>query len=207
MPNVNAEELLRKAWDEFCKDYNRKVQAYLTKSKTVTNRAEAEDAHWILWNEHDLMMQLSRHFYLQLDKNSHSGIEMHLDKRLTSTNFGIYTFANELEDLHSKHRILQPDLIIADEDSEGPFLLCAEAKCFRYTGWGRSAAKEAIKKDIETLVEIRRRKIAESVVFIMFDDYYWIRNEDIESVVKNACKEHKIIPLMHNSKAKVEPWK
>lgn len=206
MPDINAEELLRKAWGEFCRDYDDKVRDY-SKSESVTSRAEAEAAHWILWNEYDLMVQLGRFFYGQLAKSPYSKIEMHTNKK-TAFSFGDYVFkdAFALKKLKSQlRREAQPDLIIVQEDSLGPFLLCAEAKCFHCSE--RGTAKAAIEKDIETLEAIRDLGIAERVVFILFDDYYWIQNEDIESVAENACKEHNITLLKHNSKAKLERWK
>ncbi|TET21477.1 MAG: hypothetical protein E3J71_09725 [Candidatus Stahlbacteria bacterium] len=193
MPDINAEELLRKAWVEFCNDYDKKVREY-SKSEFVGSRKQAKTEHWILWNEYDLMVQLGRFFYDQLARNSLSEIEMHTNKKLGSS-FNGYDFKSELKKLKWQldEREAQPDLIIVQEDSLGPFLLCAEAKCFHCSE--RGTAKAAIEKDIETLEAIRDLGIAERVVFILFDDYYWIQNEDIESVAENACKEHNIIPI------------
>ena len=206
MPDINAEEFLRKAWREFCGDYDKKVREY-SKSLGREDEEKAKTEHWILWNEYDLMLQLGRFFYGQLAKSPYSKIEMHTNKKTDAANFKGFDFESELEKLKGQlGRKAQPDLIIAQEDSLGPFLLCAEAKCFHYSGRYRPA-KEAIKKDIETLVAIRDLGIAERVVFILFDDYYWIQNEDIESVAENACKEHNITLLKHNSKAKLERWK
>jgi len=210
MPDINAEELLRKAWGEFCRDYDDKVRDY-SKSESVTSRAEAEAAHWILWNEYDLMVQLGRYTYDHLAKNSPSAIEMHFEKNVTRASFEGYDFEGSLNELKKRLKRKQGpkvDLIIVQENSLGRFLLCAEAKCFHYAvGRYYRNPQEVIEKDIDTLVAIRDLGIAERVVFILFDDYYWIRNEDIESVVVNACKEHNITLLKHNSKAKLERWK
>lgn len=100
------------------------------------------------------------------------------------------------------------DLIIAQEDSPERFLLCAEAKFFHYAvGRYYRIPQKDIEKDLKRLVTIRDLEISERVVFILFDDYYWIQNEDIESVAENASKEHNITLLKHNSKAKLERWK
>jgi len=206
MPDINAEELLEKAWDEFCNDYDKRVGEY---SESVTSRAEAEAAHWILWNEHDLMVQLGRFFYAQLARNSLSKIEMHIDVKLKYSSFKGYKFRPRLKDLRKElGKVPEVDLIIAQEDSPERFLLCAEAKCYHYSGDRyQRTAKGDIEKDLKRLVTIRDLGIAERVVFILFDDYYWIQNEDIESVAENACKEHNITLLKHNSKVKLERWK
>jgi len=211
MPDINAEELLRKAWEEFCGDYDKKVREY-SKSEFVRSRKQAEKEHWVCWNEADLMVQLGRFFYKQLHENSHPNIEVHFDKFVSHSSFEEYTFEKEglkLKKLKDRlGRVPKSDLIIVQENSLGRFLLCAEAKCFHYAvGRYYRNPQEVIEKDIDTLVAIRDLGIAERVVFILFDDYYWIRNEDIESVVVNACKEHNITLLKHNSKAKLERWK
>jgi len=208
MPDINAEELLRKAWGEFCGDYDKKVREY-SKSEFVRSREQAKDEHWILWNEHDLMVQFGRFFYEQLAKNSLSGIEMHIDIKLKYSSFKGYKFRPRLKDLRKElGKVPEVDLIIAQEDSPEKFLLCAEAKCFHYSGdrYERTA-KGDIEKDLKRLVTIRDLEISESVIFILFDDYYWIQNEDIESMAEKACKEHNITLLKHNSKAKLERWK
>ncbi|TKJ36606.1 hypothetical protein CEE36_11440 [candidate division TA06 bacterium B3_TA06] len=213
MPDINAEELLEKAWDEFRRDYDERVREY-SESLGREDEEKAKKEHWILWNEADLMVQLGRYTYDHLARNSPSAVEMHFEKNLTRANFEGYDFEGSLDELKKRLKRKQGpkvDLIIVQENSLGRFLLCAEAKFFHCSeesiSRGKRTAKTAIEKDIETLVAIRDLGIAERVIFILFDDYYWIRNEDIESFVENACKEHKIIPLMHNSKAKVEPWK
>lgn len=211
MPNVNAEKFLRKAWVEFCNDYDKKVRDY-SKAEFVRGRGQAEMEHWVCWNEADLMVQLGRYFYSQLHEVSHSNIEAHFDKFLSASSFGAYSFKEKLPKLRGElKRVPKSDLIIVQEDSQDQFLLCAEAKFFHCSEESVSrrkrTAKGAIEKDIDTLVAIRDLGIAERVVFIMFDDYYWIQNEDIESVAENACKEHNITLLKHNSMVKIERWK
>ncbi len=209
MPDINAEELLRKAWGEFCGDYNKKVREY-SESLGREDEEKAKTEHWILWNEYDLMVQLGRFFYDQLAKHSLSGIEMHINVNLKDSNFPGYTFRDKLEVLKKEldGKVPEVDLIIAQEDSPERFLLCAEAKCYHYSGDRyQRTAKGDIEKDLKRLVTIRDLEISERVVFILFDDYYWIQNEDIESVAEKACKEHNITLLKHDSKAKLERWK
>lgn len=218
-PDVNAEEieeLLRKAWGEFCGDYNKKVREY---SESVTSRAEAEAAHWILWNEHDLMVQLGRFFYEQLAKNSLSGIEMHIDVNLKDSNFPGYKFRPRLKDLRKElGKVPEVDLIIAQEDSPERFLLCAEAKCFHYSvksnSRGKRAAADDIEKDIKRLLILRKLGVADSVVFLMLDDYYYLpeaerRDKEDKEGIKRVIDHYRkdLTILKHNSKAKLERWK
>ncbi|TET21571.1 MAG: hypothetical protein E3J71_09430 [Candidatus Stahlbacteria bacterium] len=208
MPDINAEELLEKAWDAFRNDYDKRVREY-SESLGREDEEKAKTEHWILWNEYDLMVQLGRFFYDQLANHSLSGIEMHINVNLKDSNFPGYTFRDKLEVLEKElGKVPEVDLIIAQEDSPERFLLCAEAKFFHYAvGRYYRIPQKDIEKDLKRLVTIRDLEISERVVFILFDDYYWIQNEDIESVAENACKEHNITLLKHNSKAKLERWK
>lgn len=214
MPDITVtgkevEELLIKAWGEFKKDYDGKVREY-SKSESVCSRRQAKQEHWVLWNESDLMAKLGRYFYQELAASSLSGIEMHFDKNLNQSNFSKYTFVNKLE--KSFGRV---DLIIAQEASNRPFLLCAEAKCFHCSeesiSRGQRTASDAIKNDIERLVTIRDLGITEAVVFIMIDDYYYLqknpeRYKEIKNVLGKARKEHGLTVLEHNSEVKMERW-
>ena len=202
------EELMEKAWEELCKTYDDKAWKY---SKSLTNIDEAKEAHWLFWNESDMMVHLARLFYKQLADNL-SDIQMHFDKNLNSNNFEDYQFKDKMKekelqnDLEKKNRIFpKVDLIITPEVSDGPFLMCAEAKCFHYSP---RDLKEAINKDIETLLAIKKLGIAEKVAFIMFDDYYRFGKsktfKEVLNKLKKDAKENGIKFLYHNSYKKVE---
>jgi hypothetical protein len=212
MLNLNGKEienLLKKAWKKFVEYYDKKAPKYSKSySKSLNRKKEDREEHWICWNESDLMVQLGRYFYEQLPKNSN--IEMHFDKNLSKSNFTDYEWKEKLEDLKTKlGRVPKLDLIITQEDSPGRFKLCAEAKYFHYSEESMSRQKKTveklIQKDIKTLLTIRDLGIADNVVFIMFDDYYWIhdpkKNKKIESILAKSRK--KLTVLDHNSEAKI----
>ena len=209
MDASKIEKIMGKTWKKFVKYYDCKAFEY---SKSLANIDEAKDSHWICWNESDLMVQFGRFFYDQLN-DPNSNIEMHFDKKLNRSNFKGYVFENKLEELKKNlRREPKLDLIITPEDSVGPFLICAEAKYFHYSAESMSHHKltveGVIKKDIETLLEIKKLNIAERIVFIIFDDYYYLnepnKHNKINNMLKN-CGEIKI--LSHNSSAKVKYWR
>ena len=102
------------------------------------------------------------------------------------------------------------DLIITPEDSVGPFLICGEAKYFHCSVEGISrntqTAEGDIKKDFKTLLKIKELGIAENVVFIIFDDYYYLKEPEKCLKIKNLLEKHnkKIKILYHNSRAKLK---
>ena len=179
-------------------------------SESLDSKEEAENSHWICWNESDLMVQFGRFFYKELDRID-SNIEMHFDKNLNRSNFGSYDFAKKLSELKkSLGRVPKVDLIITPENSFGPFLICGEAKYFHCSveaiSRNTQTAEGAIKKDLKTLSKIKDLGIAESVVFIIFDDYYYLNEPEKCKKIKNLLEKYnkKIKILYHNSRAKLK---
>src|SRR3989344_5491422 len=199
-------KIIENAWKIFCEYYDRKAFQY---SKSLDSKKEAENSHWICWNESDLMVQFGRFFYKELDKIN-SNIEMHLDKNVDLANFGDYDFADKLPELKKNlGRVPKVDLIITPEDSLGPFLICGEAKYFHCSVEDISRGKKTMEVDIEkvikTLSEIKDLGIAENIVFIIFDDYYYLNEPEKYKKIKNLLEKHnkKIKILYHNSRAKL----
>jgi len=199
------EKMVENAWEMFCKHYDCKVPKY-SKSLDVE---EAKDSHWICWNESDLMLQFGKFFYKELDKIN-SSIEMHLDKNLAPYGFGDFDFADKLPELRkSLDRYPKPDLIITSEDSVGPFLICGEAKYFHCSvegiNRGRETAEGVIEKDLKTLLKIKELDIAKKVVFIIFDDYYYLNEPEKCKKIKDLLGKYnkKIKILYHDSRAKL----
>lgn len=210
------EEMLKKAWGNFKDYYDKRASEYSKKMKL--SEKEAKNEHWICWNEDDLMLHLGRFFYQQLYKQlgRNSGIEVHLKKNLTPKNFKGYEFENDLEKFNKQLGVkyVELDLIIAYEDHKSQFLLCAEAKCFHASeesvSRGERTAEGVIEEDIARLVALKELKIAEEVVFILFDDYYYLENpekhEAIQEILAKAEKQAKGIKikvLYHKSEAKM----
>lgn len=199
---------IENAWKIFCEYYDYNASKY---SESPNHREEPENSHWICWNESDLMVQLGRFFYKELGKID-SNIEMHFDKYLTLANFRKYDFADKLPGLKNNlGRSPKPDLIITSEDSYGPFLICAEAKYFHCSvesmSWRNpQTAEGAIKKDLKTLLKIKELGIAKDVVFIIFDDYYYLNEPEKCKKILNLLEKHnkKIKILYHNSHAKLK---
>jgi len=207
MNRSKIKKIIENAWKMFCKYYDCKSFEY---SESLDSKEEAENSHWICWNESDLMVQFGRFFYKELDKIN-SNIEMHFDKNLNYSNFRGYKFDNKLAELKKNlGRVPKVDLIITPEDSVDPFLICAEAKYFHCSVESISrktqTAEGVIKKDLKTLSKIKDLGIAKNVVFIIFDDYYYFKEPEKCKKNKNLLEQHKkkITIIHHNSRAKVK---
>ena len=212
------QQMLKEAWGNFC-DYHKKYAPEYPKLWEF-NEKKAKESHWICWNEYDLMFHIGRHFYDILRKKKediYSNIEMHFEKNVNRNNFEDYEFEDRLGKLNkilNMKRGPKIDLIIAYESRNRPFLLCAEVKCFhspaeRYY----KTAIDKIREDIEKLKAIREYKIAQSVAFMLFDDYYWCTkgNEEKANNIKHELerieKEEGILVLPFTSEAKLEKYK
>lgn len=216
-------QIVEKAWEDFLKYYNERVEKYVKEIKLSNNEEflyeKARNEYFVCWNEYDLLMHLGRFIYKNLEEKSIDGIEIHLEKKIDEVNFGkqknkyYYSFAEKLEKL--KDRIgnyPKVDLIIAKEaDFTVPFLLCGEAK-FIHTG--RNVIK-GIEEDINKLKAIKELDIAKEVALFIFDDYYYYKKgskiKEIEEKIKeikekneDAKEKEKIIIFEANSKWKNE---
>jgi hypothetical protein len=211
------ESILVDAWNEFKKNYDKKAPEYLRKylrqySNSLGNRkkVKAKDDHWICWNESDLMVLIGHFVYKQIEEESDlQDIELHFDKRISLTNFEDYDFKGNLPKLKEKlGRFPKVDLIITQEDKLNPFLLCAEAKLFHYelkTAGGQKDIVDAIEKDIKTLLTIKELDIAKKVVFILFDDYYYLHAQQELEKIGPLLSEFELdnnTILRHNTQAK-----
>ena len=228
------ESILEKSWDDFinyfdinaascARRYFDKHLRALTEKKA---KEELNELHWICWNESDLMVQVSKYFYNRLSKEQDLNkdflnIEMHFDKNLNYSNFEDYSFDlilkngkleeelnrfNKPDDKHRKYPKL--DLIITSEDDYGPFLLCAEAKCFHANVMYGNVEK-AIEKDIKTLSAIEKLGITKKIAYIIFDDYFYNlpNKKDLKKIAEHYSKVHgveeKLKILHHDSKSKL----
>jgi len=229
------ENMLEEAWKNFIEYFDSNASKYsreyydkrlreLGEKEVKIVKTEVKKSHWICWNEFDLMVQLSRYFYSQREIESVSNedflnIEMHFDKNLNSYNFEDYSFENKLWPAHDDLKkelnkscnfprdFPKLDLIISCEDNFGPFLLCAEAKCF-HTSVRGSSVDEAIEKDIISLSAIKKLGITKNIAYIIFDDYYYISGrKKIKEIIAHYSEKHKIKNklkiLYHNSKSKL----
>ena len=83
-------------------------------------------------------------------------------------------------------------------------------KCFYYSveakNFNTKTAEGVIEKDLKTLSKIKELGIAENVIFIIFDDYYYLKEPEKCKKIKNLLEQHKkkITMLYHNSRAKLK---
>lgn len=164
-------EVLEDAWKKFCVYYREKATTYQKNWRPQLNEKQNLDSHWICWNEYDLTFHIGRFFYEILSEKGFSNKEVHFEKKVDHINIDNrgYVFENKLDCLWNKlQKWPKVDMIVTQEDSCGLFLLCAEVKCFhRY-----EPAIHKINEDIKKLKSLKDCKIAEEVVFILFDDYF-----------------------------------
>ena len=212
------EQMLVDAWNKFFDDYyNKKVPEYPKLWRL--NEKDAKESHWICWNEYDLMFYIGRLFYDILTKKKEeefSNIEIHFEKNVNSINFKGYKFEGRLDELKNKLKMKRGpkvDMIVAYEDRNDSFLLCAEVKCFHSASEHfQKTPIQKIDEDIEKLKAIRDCEIAKRVVFMLFDDYYWYTDEKIANDIKHKLNsiekdEKGITVLSSSSKAKLEKYK
>ncbi|MBN1393312.1 MAG: hypothetical protein JW947_11005 [Sedimentisphaerales bacterium] len=207
------EQKLKEAWEKFFSDYyDKRVPRY---RQNWELELQAENDHWICWDEHDLTFHIGRFFYdILKEKKECSSIEIHLDKKVDRKNFRGYRFEDKLDELKKKlieEGVLKKeapkvDIIIAKEDSNDSLLLCAEAKCFRYsTDW-----EKAVNNDIKKLRAYKDEKfgMAKKVVFMLFDDYYWRYKKQTANEIQKRLDEIRneggITVLFHTSEARLE---
>jgi len=210
------EKMLVEAWKKFFGYYKEKAPKYREswplELNEKLNEKDAKDSHWICWDEYDLMFHIGRFFYDILRKKKEekfSNIEIHFEKMVNSNNFKDYKFEDRdwLEKLKGKLDGKEPkvDMIIAYEDKNSPFLLCAEVKCLHYG----TTPIELIRADTRKLKAIRELGIAKRAVFMLFDDYYWYKRgrktvKKIEDELDKIKKEENDIKVLYyKSEAKM----
>jgi hypothetical protein len=205
-----VEDMLEEAWEKFLNYYNEKAPEYRENWRSMLNEEQAKDAHWICWDEYDLTFHIGRFFYDILSEkkeSTFSNIEVHFEKFVNRTNFGDYEFENQLENLKNRLGMKKGpkvDIIVAQEDSNASFLLCAEVKCFRGTRYEEPIPM--INADITKLNAYKDLGIAKRVVFILFDDYYFCHDEKTANAIQqrlNEIRQDGITVLFHTSEAKL----
>ena len=213
---AQIEQMLVEAWEKFCDYYDTKATRYQESWRPELNEKDAKDSHWICWNEKDLTFHIGRFFYdiLKEKKESlFSNIEMHFEKAVDRINFPDtdYVFAKRLDELRTKlgmNEGPEVDMIVAYDNRPYRFLLCTEAKCFHCAP--RGGPIPVINRDIERLIAIRDCRIAQRVVFVLFDDYYWCNDEEtakrIQQRLNEIRNENGITVLFHTSEAKLENY-
>jgi len=193
---LEVERMLKEAWNKFFNDYYNKLTPKFIEQWEIKEKKEAEESHWICWNEYDLMFHIGRLFYKILSEKKeekYSNIQIHFEKNVNVSNFSDYNFENRLGELKEKLKMKRGpkiDIIIAYENRLDPFLLCAEVKFFH--GRPYEDPIEQIKRDIEKLKAIRSCNIAEKVVFMLLDDYYFYADKKTSNDIKNKLDEIKI---------------
>ena len=206
------QQMLKEAWEKLRHDYDERVTKY--KKSLKPEDGSKEEQHWVYWNEYDLMFHIGRLFYDLSKKKEpkYSDIEIHFEKKINKNNFKGYPFEGRLIELNNKLDMKngpKVDMIFAKEDAlADSFLLCAEVKCFHGPAYWAKNPIEMINDDIEKLKAIKEIGIAKEVVFMIFDDYYYL---DKDKKTKNGDIKHKLkeveeigIPVLYgNSIAKI----
>jgi len=191
--------LFKEAWEGFKNYFDEKCKRY----SAGMGKEEAEEFHWICWSEFDLLTQLTRFYYKRLEESGLNNIEVHINERLKPENFDDYVFYEDLEKVKKElNKIPRIDLIIAFEDESDLFILCAEAKCLRYSvAWNR------IEEDMKKLRTLKKYNVCSSLAYILLDDYYFINRKDtgrgIKKELNDYCRKYGITELYHTSKAKI----
>ena len=208
--SLKIQEMLVEVWNEFNEYYNNLAREY-ARLWGISNKKDAEESHWICWNEYDLMFHIGRLFYRILDskkEKQYSRIQIHFEKNVNISNFRGYSFENKLKNLKDKldmKRGPKIDMIIARENKNDSFLLCAELKYFH--GRPYESPTEQISRDIEKLKALKELGIADKVVFMLLDDYYFLKkNKKISNDIENKLDEvnkDEIKVLFSNTQAKL----
>ena len=81
------------------------------------------------------------------------------------------------------------DMIVTNELSNDSFLLCAEVKYFHGPTWYETPVQH-ISRDIEKLKALKECKIAQKVLFILLDDYYYCTDNKTSLEIMNEIKKN-----------------
>ena len=212
---TQIEQMLVEAWGKFCDYYDTRAPRYQDSWRPpIVDKAGASESYCICWGEYDLTFHVGRFFYdilKEKEESLFSNIEIHFEKKVDHVNFSGYVFANKLDDLKTELGMKEGpkvDMIVAYENRPYRLLLCAEAKCFHCAQ--RGGPIQVINKDIKKLEAIRDLEIAKRVVFMLFDDYYWYKEENAANEIQQRLNEIRnkngITVLYHTSKAKLENY-
>ena len=202
---TQIELMLIEAWKKFCDYYDTRAPRY--RSLFLSEYGTVGNDYWICWNESDLTFHIRRFLYEILNKyEPFSGIEIHSEVNLKPQNFqGCKVLQPLIEHLGEQPNV---DMIIAYENKDEPFLLCAEVKHFH--GQRNKGPLPEINEDINKLRKIKDSGIAKSFVFILFDDYYWRNNKKTADKIQKRLDEIRnkngITVLFHTSEAKLENY-
>jgi hypothetical protein len=185
---------LTESWHQFINCYNELTPEY---SKTLSEGDNKETSHWICWNEYDLMFHLGKLFYHILCHKKEKiddikNIQIHFEKNINKSNFEGYTFENRLDELKEKLNMKKGpkvDMIVTNELSSDSFLLCAEVKFFHGPTWYESPVQQ-INRDIQKLKVLKECEIAQKVLFILLDDYYYYTDNRTSVEIMNEIKKH-----------------
>lgn len=208
---TQIELMLIEAWRRFCDYYDTMAPRY--RSLCLSEYGSVGNDYWICWNESDLTFHIRRFLYEILNKDEpFSDIEIHSEVPLKYGNFNgfkeLQTCIEQLNSDREQPKEPEVDMIIANENKDEPFLLCAEAKCFR--GGRFEKPIQGINDDINKLRRIKKCGIAKSFVFILFDEYYWRNNKKTKGKIQKRLddirNEGGIIILFHTSEAKLENY-
>ena len=182
---------LIESWHQFIDYYNKLAPKY----SSGFSKSDKETSHWICWNEYDLMFHIGKLFYNILSHkecSSYSDIQIHFEKNVNISNFGEYNFKNRLDELKenlSMQRGPKVDMIVTNELSSDPFLLCAEVKFFHGPTWFKTPVQQ-ISQDIQKLKALKECEIAQKVLFILLDDYYYCTEKKTSVAIINEIKKH-----------------
>lgn len=212
---TEVQGVLEEAWNKYFDEYYNKLAPKYPKLWRL-NKKDAKESHWICWNEYDLMFHIGRLFYNILsDKKEEkfSNIQIHFEKNVNFSNFRGYKFEDRLGELKEKVKLKRGpkiDMIVAYEDSNDPFLLCAEVKYFH--GRPYESPVQQINRDIEKLKAIRSSKIAEKAIFMLLDDYYFYTDKETSNDIMKKLheikiKDKEITILFRNTEAKLQEYK
>lgn len=184
------ENVLTESWHQFVVYYNKLAPKY----SSGLSKGEKETSHWICWNEYDLMFHIGNLFYNILghkEGSLYSNIQIHFEKNINISNFSGYNFENRLDELKENLKMKKGpkvDMIVTDELSYNSFLLCSEVKFFHGPTRYESPVQQ-ISRDIEKLKVIKECKIAQKILFILLDDYYYCTDNKTSAEIMNTIKE------------------
>ena len=142
------------------------------------------------------MFHIGKLFYNileQKERSIYSNIQIHFEKNVNVSNFRGYKFENRLDELKKSLKMKRGpkiDIIVADETSDNPFLLCSELKFFHGPTRYESPIQQ-INRDIKKLKVIKELKIAREALFILLDDYYYCTDKKTSGDIVNTINKIK----------------
>jgi hypothetical protein len=187
--------IIESSWNDFKKWYDERCESHIKNvvRNKIMSHEKAVHEPWVCWSEKDIVTHLSRMvFERTID------LDIHVEFSLKPENFkNFHRLCELLWGVRKKvgRKRITPDMVVCYDTHDEPLLTVIEAKMYRGQ-YGRNDFQKGIDKDLETLKGINEVGACHNVYWMVLDDHYWLKKEeisrqmekDIETFRKNGIR-------------------